>query len=605
MFLSHPPLRAPVRVLPRASVRSVARPLKQGSAVGAGRDASASPTLTATRRSAAKLSWLRLALAALMLASVHSAFIRPACAARPRVYAIRDARIVITPQRVLESGTVVIREGTIEAVGAGVVPPADAEIIEGKGLTVYAGLIDPFTRLGMPKETDETQAPREKPTPLERPKERGPGRSNVQVRSDVRAALLYQTPPPAELEKMRSLGFTSAVVVPEGGVFRGTSALVHLGDQDPARTIMIPDIAAHLAFETGRGDVYPSSLMGVIALVRQSFEDARRQKAWRDRWRKSPKGLERPPVSPTLDAIGEILHGQRIVVEADDTHAFGRIAALAKECSFSPVIMGNGYEYEIEQQVKRSGYTLLLPVAFPQPPHVEDADAALDVTTRDLRRWNLAPWNPVVLHESAIPFAFTTYRLRSMGDFLKNVRKAIEMGLPEAAALEAVTTVPARVLGVDSLLGTVEAGKVADLVLADGPFFAEKTKIKRIFIDGEPYDLEEESKDFDPSAKIDPRGSWELTYSFGGRIVVRSWKIEGSTGSYSGTAETQGGKVSLESLTLTGNKLTGSYAAEKLGMVEFTWIIKGEDMSGSSILPDGGKVSYSGKRVAKPEGGSL
>src|SRR6185369_2063043 len=100
----------------------------------------------------------------------------------------------------------------------------------------------------------------------------------------------------------------------------------------------------------------------------------------------------------------------------------------------------------------------------------------LDIKTRDLRRWDLAPWNLSILHEARIPIALTAYRLRSVSEFSKNVRKAIEKGFPADAALDAVTLQPARLLGVDSILGTVEAGKIADLVLADGDLFAEKTK---------------------------------------------------------------------------------------------------------------------------------
>jgi hypothetical protein len=266
-------------------------------------------------------------------------------------------------------------------------------------------------------------------------------------------------------------------------------------------------------------------------------------------------------------------------------------------------VVGNGFEYEIEQQVKRSGLSLIVPVAFPEPPHVDDADAALDIKTRDLRRWDLAPWNPSILHDAKVPIAFTTFRLRSLSEFPKNVRKAIEKGLPADAALEAVTVQPARLLGVDGLLGTVEVGKIADLVLTDGDLFAEKTTVKKLYIDGKPIQVEEESKDFDPNAKIDPRGSWEITYTFGGRTATRTWKIDGKPGEFTGTAETQAGKASLYGLSLTGNKLTGSYKPGSSGAVDFTWIIKGEELSGTSVLPEGTKITYSGRRVAKPEGG--
>ena len=267
----------------------------------------------------------RAAAAVLAIVAALAGASIPALAARPRVYAITDARIVLAPGRVVEKGTVVLRDGTIVDVGEKVRAPEDAELVDGRGMTVYAGLIDPFTHLGMPPREAGGAASRsgDRPKPSEKPAERGPGRPNVQVRSDVKGALLYQAPSREELEKLHAAGFTSALVVPDGGALRGTSALVHLAGDDPARAIVAADVAAHLSFETAEENVYPNSLMGVIALIRQTFEDARRQALWEERWRKDPKGLERPPVAPALDAAEEILKGKRVFFEADDTHAFG------------------------------------------------------------------------------------------------------------------------------------------------------------------------------------------------------------------------------------------------------------------------------------------
>ena len=241
-------------------------------------------------------------------------------------------------------------------------------------------------------------------------------------------------------------------------------------------------------------------------------------------------------------------------------------------------------------------------MAFPEAPHVEDADAALGVRLKDLRRWELAPGNPALLEKAGIPFAMTAWRLRSVSDFRKNVRRAIEAGLSRDAALEAVTIGPARLLGVDAVLGTIEKGKIADLVIADGDLFEEKTSVRRLFIDGAPVEVEQESRDFDPAAKIDPRGTWEVVYSFRGETLTRTWKIEGPPGALAGTGEIQSGTVPLSSLSLVGNKLTGSYAAGGAS-VEFTWIIKGEQFSGTSVPSGGKKFSYSGRRIERPRGG--
>jgi hypothetical protein len=286
----------------------------------------------------------------------------------------------------------------------------------------------------MPKAADEGEEagrrPRGAARAQEKPSERGSGplepagavrREGVPALPDAGAG---------ELDRMRGMGFTSALVVPEGGDFRGTSALVHLGGEDPARAILVPDVAAHLALDTAPGDIYPSALMGAIALIRQTFEDARRQATWEERWKKDPRGLERPPVSPTLDAAKQILDGKRTFFEADDTHAYPRIARIAGEFSFAPAIVGNGFEYEVLDEIVRDRFTVVLPVAFPEPPHVEDAEATIDLTLRELRRWDRAPGNPAALQKAGVPFALTTYRLKKPGDFMKNVRKAIERGLP-------------------------------------------------------------------------------------------------------------------------------------------------------------------------------
>jgi hypothetical protein len=145
------------------------------------------------------------------------------------------------------------------------------------------------------------------------------------------------------------------------------------------------------------------------------------------------------------------------------------------------------------------------------------------------------------------------------------------------------------------MLGTVEAGKIADLVIADGDLFAEKTKVQKVFVDGEPFDLPEESKDFDPNAKVEPKGVWELTYSGAAGGAARTLRLSGSGASLSGSAETPAGRVELTGSRLTGNKLTGSYRGGG-GTIEFSAIVKRDSMSGSASMPSGEKVSFSGTR---------
>jgi hypothetical protein len=210
-------------------------------------------------------------------------------------------------------------------------------------------------------------------------------------------------PASGELDRMRGMGFTSALVVPDGGDFRGTSALVHLGGEDPARAILVPDVAAHLALDTAPGDVYPSALMERSPSSARPSRTPGARRPGKSAGRRIRRGSSGRPSRRRSDAAKQILDGKRTFFEADDTHAYPRIARIAGEFSFAPAIVGNGFEYEVLDEIVRDKFTVVLPVAFPEPPHVEDAEATIDLTLRELRRWDRAPGNPAALQKAGVP----------------------------------------------------------------------------------------------------------------------------------------------------------------------------------------------------------
>ena len=540
----------------------------------------------------------------------------PARAERPRVYALTGGRVVVAPGKTIENGTVVLRDGLIEAVGASITPPPDAVVVDVTGKTVHAGFIDACSEAGLKTEGSGgagggaasegpgTGAGRARSAPA-RP--RAIQHSVATIQPERRAVDLLD-PQEKDFEKRRGLGFTVAAVFPPGGIFRGTAAVISLTDRPLPRAVLREEAAQVIGFDHGDwGDPYPGSLMGAIAAIRQGFEDARRHAVWQARWEADPRGLPRPDAVSAWEPLARVVNGEvPVIFDATTPNDTLRAASLAAEFGLDARIVGSGVDAEVLDGVRRSGRTIIVSLAFPEKPEVSEAEDALDVETRDLERYLAARATPARFAEARIPFAFATCRMKSLSDVPANLRRALDAGLSEADALAALTTVPARLYGLDRALGTLEPGKAADVVVEDGPLFAEKTKPAIVYVDGDEFRIEEKKPKGDPHAVVDPRGEWSVTLSFGERTVTRAWTISGSPGSWSGVAETRsGGTTPFAAVHLEGNELTLSLPDESGGRSEITVIIRGDELEGTGESARGTSFSIRGTRTAPPSEKSL
>ena len=246
----------------------------------------------------------------------------------PRLHALVNARVITAPGKTIEKGTILLRDGLFAEVGPAVKVPPDARVWDLAGKTVYPGFIDSYSRLGLPDtlqpeplrpDSDEDD-PKAKPKEIAREQIKGTHSWNRDVTPERNAAGYLKFDPKAT-RKLRDLGFTSAVVVPGRGIFRGSSALINLQENDAEKMVLVPSVAQHIAFDFNRGrDAgYPNSLMGCIALIRQSLLDASWYQAAQDAYRKSPATTERPETNASLAALAE--QAQRklpSVFEAED-----------------------------------------------------------------------------------------------------------------------------------------------------------------------------------------------------------------------------------------------------------------------------------------------
>lgn len=457
-----------------------------------------------------------------LTAATNAAEQPPHPGARPeRVHALTHARIVVEPGTTIADGTVVLRDGIIRAVGpAGQVAiPPDARVWDLAGCWIYPGLIEPHLRL-----TAKANPPAE-PEPAAPPAAaRGATHWNPLVHPERSAA--EELDLPAELlADLHAAGFTAALAVPAAGIFRGTSALVNLAGGKPNEQVVRADVAAHLAFERASEEAatYPNSLMGAIALMRQTFHDAEHDRAATAAYARAPEG-ERPETNRALESLAPVLAGTRpAAFEAEDVAMLFRAARIAREFKLAGwVVAGAADEYKHLPEVKTAGLGLVTALNFPPPPEWEYADEAVNIELDRLRHWELAPSNPARLHEAGIRFAFTAEGLKKRADWRDRARAAIARGLPPEVALAALTVEPAALLGVKDRLGTIARGKIANLTITDGDLFTEDTSILEVWVDGARYQPAPKL----PSAE-DVAGEWNLALTRAGggtseaRIVIR------------------------------------------------------------------------------------
>ncbi|MCM2270916.1 MAG: amidohydrolase family protein [Thermoanaerobaculia bacterium] len=417
----------------------------------------------------------RWAVAALALAGAL-----PAAGGEPAagIHALVGARIVVAPGRSLPSGTVVVRDGVIAAVGSNLAVPAGARVWELAGKTLYPGLIDAWVPRAWPEEKADAAPQGAHPNPLVRPE-----RDAVDRLRDE-----------AQWKALRAAGFTTALVVPEGGVLRGRGAIANLGD-DPSASLLARDAvqAVRLEVPRGQGDRYPESLMGVVALFRQALLDARWHRQAHAAYRANP-AQSRPRFDASLAALEPAAHGEATVVfECDDVLGAVRARALAAELGLEAWLVGSGAEYQRLGELATKPLPLVLPVAFPERPAVGDEGDDLGVRLEDLRHWDEAPANPARLAAANLTFALTSFRQKRPADLWQHLARAVERGLSPDAALTALTKTPAELLGLSGRAGSIEPGKMANLVVVDGELLVAKPKIEAVWIDGRHYanDLDE------------------------------------------------------------------------------------------------------------------
>ncbi len=526
----------------------------------------------------------------------------------PRIFAITDVRIVTAPGQVIDSGTVVLRDGLIESVGAGIAAPSDAWTIEGEaGWTVYPAFLDAASAVGLEMEPSGG-SPGGPPG--------RPARSNDKARPGAPHELKPVHPEEAVVDQLdighasvkrhRELGFAVAHVLPQKGVFRGESAAVLLRDAPAQKLVLVDRVAQIIALETSSfmAREYPSSVIGAMAAVRQTFLDAQRQLTWSDRYEANPVGMPRPEYRASDAPLLAVLRGERPVVFVSRAGLDpGRFNGLANEFDLRAMTVATGLGHRPDDLLA-AGMPILVPLEMPEEPKLDDDDELRETTLRELQAFVRAPALPATLAAADVEFAFVTAGMKSPRDVPENLETVVEAGLTPEQALAALTTTPARLLGLDRTIGSIEPGKQANLLVVDGELFTAKPAFRHLFVDGYHEEIEAEEVIGDPDAVVDPRGKWEIITEVMGRTAESTWTITGSQGDYRGYSESsEAGKQQFKSVELRGNAMTVVSDTSR-GEFEITVVVGDETLKGETMMesPRGSaRMEIEGRRIGGPE----
>ena len=427
---------------------------------------------------------------------------------RSGYYAFINAKIYKDAKTIINSATLIIKQGKIEAVGANLPVPKEAIIIDCKGKSIYPSFIDIYSDYGMSQVQPSMTTYRSPSQMLSNTK--GPYSWNQALKTEVLHVKNFSVND-ARAKEYRKLGFGSVLSHQLDGISRGVGLLTTLAKEKENMVILKEKASAHFSFDKGSSTQdYPNSLMGSIALLRQHFLDAS--------WYKTKPSQE--GLNLTLQAFNENANLSQIFEVSDKWSVF-RANKIASEFGVQYIFKAGGNEYQRIDEIKAIKSSFILPINFPQAMDVEDPNDARFVNVSDLKHWELAPTNPAAFEKAGIPFALTASGLKDISQFMPNLKKAIQNGLSEEKALEALTTTPASFLGVSSAVGSLEAGKWANFLITTGPIFADKTVLVENWIQGSAYGISTDSK-------MELAGKYKLT--LGNQSVQLS--VTGETGIY-------------------------------------------------------------------------
>jgi imidazolonepropionase-like amidohydrolase len=431
-------------------------------------------------------------------------------AGEPRDFAIRGAKVFPVSSPPIENATILVSRGIIVSVGRDISIPPDTWVIDGKGMIVYPGLIDSLTDVGIGPIAPPAGAG---PTPTD-PNVRPPisrGPEDRPATTPWRNAADEINPADPRVESWRGAGFTTTVSSPKTGMFPGQAAVLDLAGERAGDLVVKARVAIPVSLTAAGGfRSFPGSQMGAIAYVRQVWLDTNWSSQAEENYDKN-RAVDRPRYDRTEAVLAAALQKHELVLlPGNSTLQIRRALQLSGEWNLRTAIYGGQMSYESAPEIAAKKIPVLVDLKWPEAE--KDADPEATPSLRVLRFRDRAPSSPAALEKAGVKFAFCSGAITTPKDLLPAVKKAIDAGLPADTALRALTLSPAEIFGVADVLGSIEKGKIANLVVTDGDLFDKKTKVKMVFVDGRKFEVREPLRPTEPP-KGDLSGKWKLAFA--------------------------------------------------------------------------------------------
>lgn len=537
-----------------------------------------------------------------------------------QTYAFKNATIIPAPGEKMEAATIVIKNGLIHAMGSDITIPAGARVIEADSMFVYAGFIDGLSTTGVPRPEREQQTGGRRGS---RPDGVNPGNpprqlAGVTPELQVRGQLKHDD---KSVSDLRKLGFTAAHVVPRGRMLPGKGSVIILAGDSGEDMLVAEGISQFIQFSPASG-VFPGTLIGVISKFHELYRQTEQLNAHMKAYQANPQGMPRPDRNDALEAMIPVVEGELpLFFEAPDVKSIYRVMRMQKELGFQLVITGAEEAWYVTDEIKASNTPIVLSLELPkkgkekkEKDKEEDVDKEMEMLQeRASERMTAYESQAAALAKAGIMFGFSTMEA-SAKDIRANLGRMIEQGLTADQALAALTTTPAKMLGVDRSMGSLKKGKMGNLVVTDKAYFDEGSNVRFVMIDGHLFEYEAKKKaakkkadsDAEADSSVKIAGTWDYNMEGMGQSVEGTLEFSNTDGELSGTLSNSQmpGDAELVNLVLEGNTLTFDAPIDFGGQsitLEFEVVIEGDELEGSVTISQFGQLEIEAYRKGDPD----
>ena len=534
-------------------------------------------------------------------------------------YYLQNVQIIQSPDKVIERGAVLIKNGIIQQVGANVRAPYDAEIVKADSMYVYAAFIDGLSHTGIKKEEGKE----------ERPNVRFPGDPPDEVAGITPGRKVDEmyNPKESSISKMREVGFGIAHIVPIGKMLPGYGSIVSLSGHTEKNTLLKEDVSLFSQFKTSRG-VYPGTIIGIIAKYKDLYRNASYKLKYNKSYALAPQGLERPDISDSEAAFFPVIEKKMPVFFTAEKHKdIARAIQLKKELGFDMVVADVKQGDGMAKKLKGMNIPVLLSLSLPKEMKDMEEEEKKDKSSEDNKEESKKTEEQIALEKrkkesydsyisqaakmeaAGISFGFSMIDSKPK-EVQATLRRMIAAGLSEKTALAALTTNTAKMLNITNIAGTVEQGKMANLMVTDKPYFEKGANVRFMFVDGQKFTYESKKKKKKKNSSgetIDLSGLYSYVAEVPGQTEEGEINIEKDGDSYKLTLTSNddpGDPDVAQNVSVDGNNVSFTLDLNNDGMTMsllFDLDFTEEDYEGTVSVGEFGTFPFTGEKKSKPE----